>query len=84
MKRSYACNGKFQREPFYYLFVRDSEVHYLIADRYLTKAELREMEETHNLSFKGYTIPTERFCEFALCEQIERAIEKFFWGQNEG
>jgi hypothetical protein len=78
MKGSYACNGKFQREPFCYLFTRASEVHYFVADRYLTKAELRDIEETHNLSFKGYSIPTERFCEFALCEQLEKAIENFF------
>jgi len=68
-------NGFMLSDSFFYLF----EAGYVRAERYLTKSELKEMETFYG-KFKGYVTPAEKLLEFTVCEQIEKAIERFLRG----
>ncbi|WP_457569361.1 hypothetical protein [Desulfurobacterium sp.] len=66
-------------QPFYLLFQTPEEKTpvYFSAKRYLTKTEVRKIEELYGIQFRGYVIPAERMLEFALCRQFEEAVERF-------
>ena len=54
---------------------------YLRVKRYLTKPEVKELERLYG-KCRGYCISADLITVFAVCEQLERAIERWAGQEN--